>query len=135
MNTDELKRNLSSSTQWLRLLFMVLFAVLLTITSGVIFIVIALQFLFAIISGNLNDNLRRFGDQLSSYIYQILQFLSYNTEEKPFPFDEWPESESDDLSVYANAKEVDGEIIADEDIAASSIEDEATNSNDKPKPE
>lgn len=131
MNTDELKRNLTSSNQWLRLLFMVLFALLLEVAGVVILIVVALQFLFAILTGNANGNLCRFGDQLSSYIYQILQFLSYNTEEKPFPFAEWPESESDDFSSYANAKEVDGEIVTSEEDG----EQETTGPEDKPKPE
>ncbi|MCH9692791.1 MAG: DUF4389 domain-containing protein [Gammaproteobacteria bacterium] len=131
MNTDELKRNLASSNQWLRLLFMVLFALLLEVAGVVILIVVVLQFLFAILTGNANGNLRRFGDQLSSYIYQILQFLSYNTEEKPFPFAEWPESESDDFSSYANAKEVDGEIVTSEE----DDEQETTGPEDKPKPE
>ncbi|WGL17855.1 DUF4389 domain-containing protein [Microbulbifer bruguierae] len=92
MNNETLKRNLTSGDHWLRLLFMVLFVFLLEVAGVVILATIALQFLFAIISGSPNDNLRRLGNQIASYIYQTLQFLIYNTEEKPFPFSEWPES-------------------------------------------
>jgi len=113
MSNEELKENLTSPNQWLRLVYMVLFAVLLEIAGFVMLAVIIAQFLFAIFTGSANDNLRRLGDQIATYIYQTLQFLIYNTEEKPFPFSEWPESEVEDLSAYESAEEVDGEVIAE----------------------
>ncbi|WP_255463387.1 DUF4389 domain-containing protein [Microbulbifer sp. YPW1] len=117
MSNEELKHNLTSSNQWMRLLYMVLFAVLLEIAGFVMLAVVIAQFLFAIVSGGANDNLRRLGDQIASYIYQTLQFLIYNSEEKPFPFSEWPESEEEDLSTYESAEELDGEVIAEEEQA------------------
>ncbi|WP_299591761.1 DUF4389 domain-containing protein [uncultured Microbulbifer sp.] len=123
MSNEELKQNLTSSNQWLRLIYMVLFAVLLEIAGFVMLAVVIAQFLFAIFTGSANDNLRRLGDQIASYIYQSLQFLIYNSEEKPFPFSEWPESEEEDLSTYESAEEIDGEIIsAEEAVAAAEAE-------------
>lgn len=113
MDNDELKHNLTSGNQWLRLVYMVLFAFLLEIAGIVMLAVVALQFLFSIITGRANDNLRRLGDQIASYIYQTLQFLIYNTEEKPFPFAEWPESDVEDLSGYESAQEVQAEVVAE----------------------
>ncbi|WP_406827956.1 DUF4389 domain-containing protein [Microbulbifer sp. ARAS458-1] len=123
MSNEELKQNLTSSNQWLRLVYMVLFAVLLEIAGFVMLAVIIAQFLFAIFTGGANDNLRRLGDQISSYIYQTLQFLIYNTEEKPFPFSEWPESEEEDLSSYESAEEVDGEVIDDVDALETDLDE------------
>ncbi|MBB5209827.1 DUF4389 domain-containing protein [Microbulbifer hydrolyticus] len=127
MSNEELKQNLTSSNQWLRLLYMVLFAVLLEIAGFVMLAVVIAQFLFAIFTGSANDNLRRLGDQIASYIYQTLQFLIYNSEEKPFPFSEWPESEEEDLSTYESAEEIDGEVISadDEEVVAESAESDA----------
>ncbi|USD20473.1 DUF4389 domain-containing protein [Microbulbifer variabilis] len=119
MKNDDLKRNLTSGNQWVRLIYMVLFAICLQIASWVLLAVVVLQFLFSIIGGSANDNLRRFGDQLASYIYQAIQFLIYNSEEKPFPFAEWPESEVDDLSGYEGAQEVNAEVMASDDEAES----------------
>lgn len=113
MDNDELKHNLTSGNQWLRLIYMVLFAFLLEIAGFVMLAVVALQFLFSIVTGRANDNLRRLGDQIASYIYQTLQFLIYNTEEKPFPFAEWPESDVEDLSGYEGAQEVQAEVVAE----------------------
>ncbi|WP_237065831.1 DUF4389 domain-containing protein [Microbulbifer guangxiensis] len=115
MDNEELKKNISSGNQWMRLLYMVLFFILLEIAGVVMLAVVVLQFLFALFTGSANDNLRRLGDQIASYVYQTLQFLIYNSEEKPFPFSEWPESEVEDLSGYESAEEVNGEVVAEED--------------------
>lgn len=90
MDSEEIKSNLTSSKHWLRLLFMVLFAVILYIAAIVMSVLVALQFLFSLISGRDNRNLRHFGQSLAQYIYRTLRFLTYNSEDKPFPFDDWP---------------------------------------------
>ncbi|MBU3070308.1 DUF4389 domain-containing protein [Aestuariicella sp. G3-2] len=87
-----MKSNLLSSTHWLRLVFMVLFAVILQVAAAVMWVVVILQFLFSLFTGQNNDNLREFGHSLSVFIYQTWQFLSYNSEEKPYPFQDWPDS-------------------------------------------
>lgn len=89
---EKMKSNLLSSTHWLRLVFMVLFAVILQVAAAVMWIVVVLQFLFSLFTGQNNDNLREFGHSLSVFIYQTWQFLSYNSEEKPYPFQDWPDS-------------------------------------------
>ncbi|WP_160152936.1 DUF4389 domain-containing protein [Microbulbifer sp. ALW1] len=136
MSNEELKQNLTSTNQWVRLIYMVLFAVLLEIAGFVMLAVVIAQFLFAIFTGSANDNLRRLGDQIASYIYQTLQFLIYNSEEKPFPFSEWPESEEEDLSSYASAEEIDGEVIGadadtDETVAEAEVVEEAEKAVEK----
>lgn len=90
MNNEELKSNLLSSKHWLRLIFMVLFAVVLQVVSLIMWVLVILQFLFSLITGQDNINLRQFGFSLSTYIYQMLKFLTYSSEEKPFPFASWP---------------------------------------------
>ncbi|MFI2810435.1 MULTISPECIES: DUF4389 domain-containing protein [Microbulbifer] len=115
MDNEELKKNITSGNHWMRLLYMVLFVVLLEIAGFVMLAVVILQFLFSILSGGPNDNLRRLGDQIASFVYQTLQFLVYNTEEKPFPFAEWPESDIEDLSGYESAEEVNGEVVSEDD--------------------
>jgi Domain of unknown function (DUF4389) len=88
---EQLKSNLLSSTHWLRLIFMLLFAGLLQLAVLVMWFVVTLQFVFSLITGKDNSKLRELGYGLSTFIYQCLQFLSYNSDEKPFPFSDWPE--------------------------------------------
>ncbi len=90
MNNEQLKSNLTSSKHWLRLVFMLLFAAILQLASLIMWVLVVLQFLFSLITGQDNEHLRRFGYSLSTYIYEVLKFLGYSSEEKPFPFADWP---------------------------------------------
>lgn len=108
ISKDELKSNLLSPKHWQRLIFMLLFAVLLHIASLTMWVLVALQFLFALITGKDNTNLRSLGGSISTYIFQALQFLTYNSEVKPFPFSDWP-SASKQKSQKAKQDEKAGE--------------------------
>ncbi len=94
-NTTE-KSPFLSSQHWLRLVYMLLFAAALQLASLVMWFVVIVQFLLTIFTGKNNEKLREFGGSLSLFIFQALQFLSYNTEEKPFPFADWPASNVSD---------------------------------------
>ncbi|UZJ45650.1 DUF4389 domain-containing protein [Marinimicrobium sp. C6131] len=92
MDTESLKTNVTSGKHWLRLVYMLLFAVLLYVAGLVMGVVIVLQFLFALLTGSPNGNLRQFGESLALYIYRVLEFLTYSRDDKPFPFSDWPDA-------------------------------------------
>lgn len=92
---ENLKNNLKSESQWIRAIFMVLFFVIFQLTVSLVALVAVAQFIFAIFTGNDNSNLARFGRSMTSFIYQILQFLTYNNNAKPFPFADWPDAEAE----------------------------------------
>ncbi len=99
-NSQTMKDRLLSTDHWLRFVFMVLFAVIACVASYVVAILIVIQFVFALVTGGDNgetsQKLRDFGGSLSQYLFQILKFLTYNSEEKPFPFADWPQTEDKD---------------------------------------
>ena len=88
--SGELKTRLLSPEHWLRGLFMLLFVAIACVASYVMLVLVIIQFLFALISGSSEERLQAFGGQLSQYLYQILRFITYNDEQKPFPFSDWP---------------------------------------------
>lgn len=92
MDNEQLKANVTSGKQWVRLLYMVLYAVALYFASILMWIVVVLQFLFALITGKDNAQLRSFGYSLSTYLYEVYKFLTYSSDEKPFPFADWPDT-------------------------------------------
>jgi hypothetical protein len=55
--------------------------------------VVVIQFLFTVFTGQVNDNLKTFGASLARYVYNCLLFVTYNSDDKPFPFGEWPAEE------------------------------------------
>lgn len=75
---------------WRRGLMMLIFAFCLGIAKFVMGAVVIFQFLNVLFTGQTNGNLLIFGQQLSRYQYQIMLFLTYNSEAQPFPVGAWP---------------------------------------------
>lgn len=88
--TDTVKRNLTRRDTWSRALFVILFALIYSIAEIVLATTVVLQFGFVLISGERNQKLLEFGDNLSKFIYQILRFVTFNSDDRPFPFSDWP---------------------------------------------
>jgi len=91
---DEVKMHVTNTQTWLRLLFMLLFAAISWVAKLVLIAVVIFQFLVKLLTGDVNEHALDLGGQLSSYIYQILNYLTFNTEERPFPFTDWPSGAS-----------------------------------------
>lgn len=88
------KDNIKSESFWLRSLFMVLFFVVYRIVDILVLLVAICQWLYVLLTGDDNASLSRFAGGLAAYVAQIVNYLSYNSEQKPFPFSDWPEPES-----------------------------------------
>lgn len=92
---EELTSEPSRRETWIRALYVILFALIYSVTEIVIVVVVVVQFGFVLISGDRNQKLLDFGASLSKFIYQILRYVTFNSEEKPFPFSDWPSANGD----------------------------------------
>ncbi len=104
-----IKENVTRRSIWLRLLFMIVLSVAFNLAEFITFAVVAFQFLASLFTGQPNDRLTRFGRNLAHYLQQITVYLTFTTEEKPFPFTPWPdeaheESPVDEDSIQLNGK-------------------------------
>jgi len=79
------KLPLTNINTWIRFAYMVLFTVLLMAARLVISLVVIVQFALVLLTGNDNENLRNLGQGLGKWVYQTLMFLTFNTNDKPFP--------------------------------------------------
>lgn len=80
-----------SRSTWLRLFFMLVMVVLYSLSRVVVGAVVVLQFFWVLLTGETNKRLEKLGQALATYTYQIILYLTFNTEERPFPFDaDWP---------------------------------------------
>lgn len=86
MEKQELKQNMSNCSQWGRLLYMLLFGAVLYLVMAVLCLVVVVQAVFALVTGSTNENIQEFSKDLSRYITQIVFFLTYNENKKPYPF-------------------------------------------------
>lgn len=95
--SQDINENLKKISTWKRIFFLMIFAVIVGIVRMLLWAVILLQVASSLITGQPNQNILNFGKTLSAYLYHILLFLTYNTEELPFPFSDWDLTEKIDL--------------------------------------
>lgn len=86
---DQINENLKKIETWKRIIFMLIYAVIDSMVKLLLWLVVLLQVGSVLLTGNTNPNILGFGRSLSTYHYHILLFLTFNTEQLPFPFSEW----------------------------------------------
>ena len=92
-----IEEHLKSRATWTRLLFMIICYVLVSLASLVGSVVVVLGFLMVLFTGQVNRELREVGQSLATYIYENIRYLTFNTEDRPFPFgNKWPSPDADD---------------------------------------
>lgn len=90
MEKQTVKQSFLSGSTWKRILFMILYSILYCIAETVVWVVAFIQVIFALFTGGPNQRLLDLGQNLATYIYQIIQFLTFNSEQRPYPMDSWP---------------------------------------------
>jgi hypothetical protein len=89
--TRPIEENLKSRRTWTRLLFMVICAILISIASFVGWFVIVFGFLWVLFTGQVNREIQQVGQSIASYIYENVRYLTFNTDDRPFPLgNDWP---------------------------------------------
>lgn len=80
-------------TGWNRVLFTAIFWVIFYVSQFVVAIVVVAQCAFTILTNKPNSQLLAFGDSMGRYIHEILRFVTFNSDRRPFPFEEFPKSD------------------------------------------
>jgi hypothetical protein len=94
MQKNQLEQNIYERSTWVRGLYMILFLVIYNVAEIVTWVVALIQFGLKLFTGKPNEQLLVFGQGLSLFIYQVWRFLTFNSEQLPFPFTPWPDDES-----------------------------------------
>ena len=90
---EKVVNNLKSESRWLRLAFMLMFAVVAYLAAFVVVLLALAQAVHGFFTGEPNERLIKFSASVNRYIFQMTSFLTYNSDVKPFPFADWPTSE------------------------------------------
>jgi hypothetical protein len=90
--TDPLLTTPDKRSIWLRALLMILMAMAFHLATMLIGVLAVVQFVLALVSDAPNTRLCTLGQSLGRYLRQIVDFVSFATEEVPFPFSDWPSS-------------------------------------------
>lgn len=103
--SNDIKHNIKQQSTWKRGLYILLFAFLYGIADVILFAVVLFQFFHKLFTGDTNDRLQQLGQSIGTYIYQIIQYLTFNSDYHPYPLGEWPQGEPE-IEVVKKAKTV-----------------------------
>jgi hypothetical protein len=87
LNESKLKQHESIL---LRILWMILFVLVWQVAETVLAVVVLAQLVYRLFNGAPSLGMMSFGDSLSQYLAQIGRFGTFNTDQKPWPFADWP---------------------------------------------
>ena len=92
---SDIEKNVKEKSTWMRLLFMILIGFAGSVAMFITGAVVVVNFFYVLFTGKANDRLTPLGHAMANYMYQIIQYMTFNSEVRPFPLDaEWPGSET-----------------------------------------
>ncbi len=86
---DQIKDNIQNSSTWKRVLFIIIFWLIFNLVELILAVLVIFQVLAVLFTGDRNMRVLDFSAQLSRYAYRILQFVTFNSDDRPFPFSDW----------------------------------------------
>lgn len=93
INEDAIKQNVKDKDTWLRFVYLVVFGIAFYLSIMLTFATSIFQFLAKLFGGNSFVGLAAFGLNLATYQAQVTRYLTFASDEKPFPFAQFPDSE------------------------------------------
>jgi hypothetical protein len=128
--SGDIKENVTRRSIWLRLVFMIVLIVAFNVAELITFAVVAFQFLSSLFTGQPNDLLTRFGRNLARYLQQITVYMTFATEEKPFPFTPWPDEPHEETPVEEDSNQLNDKSENAGDVAKNDEAGEAKQTDD-----
>jgi len=90
MNEEDLKKNVKDKDTWFRLPYLVVFGIAFYLSIMLTFAASIFQFLAKLFNGAAFQSVSDFGNSLAVYQAQLTSYLTYASDEKPFPFAPFP---------------------------------------------
>ena len=90
IDTEELKENVVRSSKWIRVLLVIVYCFVFSWAAFFLGLCAGLQFLFHLFTNEPNKNLTKVGVGFRNYMVQIINYVTYQTAEKPFTFSSFP---------------------------------------------
>jgi len=76
-----------------RLFYTILFFIIGWVSLWIFSFVVVIQFGFMLITGQVNTNLKGFNKEVGLFLFDLMKYLSFQANVKPFPFRDWPYDE------------------------------------------
>ncbi len=84
------KENVKNADVWCRGFFILIFGFIYYLLFFLLLLIVLFQFFTKLLTTELNAQLLDFSDGLIRYIAQILHYVTFKSDERPYPFSPWP---------------------------------------------
>ncbi len=74
----------------IRLLYTLLYVAIFEVVKTIIFLVIIFEYFLLLITLKHNEPARTFANQVATYGYRLMRYLTLNENQRPFPFSDFP---------------------------------------------
>ncbi len=92
---ESLKKNVKDKDTWLRFVYLALFSVCFYLSVMLLFAASIFQFLAKLFGGAPFAGVASFGTSLALYQAEVTRFLTFASDEKPFPFAPFPKKNTE----------------------------------------
>ena len=93
IDSEEWKDNFLKQGKWIRLFWMLAFSFVYYLALPVLWLIVSLQFLFVLLTDKRSEYISKVSNGFRNYMVQILDYLTYHSGDKPFPFSDFPGSD------------------------------------------
>lgn len=94
LSEEDIKKHVKDKDTWLRFVYLIVFGVAFYLSIMLTFATSIFQFLAKLFGGHTFVGMSEFGDNLATYQAQVTRFLTFSSDEKPFPFAPFPIKEA-----------------------------------------
>jgi hypothetical protein len=88
---EEIETNEREKPGLARALYILLYLIIGRFVSMVLFVIAITQYIYSWLTGEPNDKILYFTEGLAEYTKQLVSYVGFNTDEKPWPLGDWPD--------------------------------------------
>jgi hypothetical protein len=93
MVMEEIETKIYPKADMTRVLYTILYLIIGRFISMVLFIIAVSQFIYSWLIGEPNEKLLSFTDAMAEYGKQLVLYVGFNSDDKPWPVGNWPSVE------------------------------------------
>jgi|AGBJ01.1.fsa_nt_gi hypothetical protein len=88
---EEFETTEQGKAGWIRALYTILYLIIGRFISMILFVIVITQYIYTWLTGEPNEKILHFTEGLAEYTKQLVAYVGFNTDEKPWPVGDWPE--------------------------------------------
>ncbi|MDX9689839.1 MAG: DUF4389 domain-containing protein [Proteobacteria bacterium] len=111
INEDAIKKHVKDKDTWLRFVYLVVFGFAFYLSTILTFAASIFQFLAKLFSGSIFTGLAEFGSSLATYQAQVTRYLTFASDEKPFPFAPFPNADASHSNSAKPTETIEAEVV------------------------